>query len=86
MAKRKLTFEEALRQLETLAEQIERGEIGLEESIGKYEEGMTLVKHCRGLLLRAEDRIQRLQERTDGTLDVKPQPDREVACDQSEES
>ena len=40
MAKKKPTFEEALKQLETIAEQIERGEIGLEDSITKYEEGL----------------------------------------------
>ena len=53
MAK-KPTFEEALKQLETIAEQIERGQIGLEESIVKYEQGMTLVKQCREILAKAE--------------------------------
>ena len=72
MGKRKLTFEEALRQLETIAEQVEKGEIGLEESITKYEQGMNLVKHCRELLSRAEHKIQQLQERDDGTLEAAP--------------
>lgn len=67
MAK-KTTFEEALKQLETIAEQIERGQIGLEESITKYEQGMTLVKQCREILAKAELRIQQVQERGDGTL------------------
>ena len=75
MAKRnqnqKLSFEEALKQLEELAEQIEQGKIGLEESIQKYEEGMSLVKQCRDILSQAELRIQQLQERSDGTLEVK---------------
>ncbi len=71
MAKKKVTFEEALARLETIAEQIERGEIGLEESIGKYEEGMALVKQCREILSRAEHRIQQLQQRPDGTLETK---------------
>jgi len=68
MAKKKLTFEEALKQLETIAEQIERGTIGLEESIDKYEEGMALVKQCRDILSKAEMKIQQLQQRADGTL------------------
>lgn len=67
MAK-KPTFEEALKQLETIAEQIERGQIGLEESIVKYEQGMALVKQCREILAKAELRIQQVQERGDGTL------------------
>lgn len=70
MTRKKLTFEEALRQLETIAEQIERGQIGLEESIDKYEEGMALVKQCRDILSSAEHRIQELQQKADGTLET----------------
>lgn len=69
MAKRKLTFEEALAQLEEITEQIEQGKIGLEESITKYEQGMALVKQCRDILSKAEHKIQELQERADGTLE-----------------
>jgi len=68
MSKKKPTFEEALKQLETIAEQIERGAIGLEESIAKYEEGMALVNQCRDILAKAELKIQRLQQRPDGAL------------------
>ena len=64
MAKKEPGFEEALRQLETLADQIERGEIGLEESISKYEEGMKLVARCRSILDAAEQRVQKLQPAT----------------------
>lgn len=70
MGKRKLTFEEALRQLEVITEQIEQGKIGLEESIAKYEEGMALVKQCRDILEKAEHKIQELQQRPDGTLEA----------------
>ena len=70
MGKRKLTFEEALQQLETIAEQIEQGKIGLEESISQYERGMTLVKQCRGILAKAELKIQQLQQRADGSVET----------------
>ena len=70
MGKRKLTFEEALKQLETIADQIEQGKIGLEESITKYEKGMALVKRCREILANAESKIQKLQELPDGTLEA----------------
>lgn len=76
MAKRKQTFEEALEQLETIAERIEQGKIGLEESIAQYEEGMVLIKHCREILSKAEHKIQKLQERADGTLET-TDPDRQ---------
>ncbi len=72
MAKRKPTFEEALAQLETIAQQIEQGEIGLEESITQYEKGMALVKQCRDILAKAERKIQQLQEREDGSLEAAP--------------
>ena len=72
MGKRKLTFEEALKELETIAEQIEQGKIGLEESINKYERGMALVKQCREILSKAEHKIQQLRQRADGTLETTP--------------
>ncbi len=68
MAKKKPTFEEALGQLEELTRQIEQGEIGLEESITKYEEGMKLVQRCRDVLGKAEHKIEQLQQRADGSL------------------
>ena len=72
MAKKPLTFEEALQQLETIAEQIEQGAVGLEESIQKYEEGMSLVKHCREILAKAEFRIQQVQQKSNGTVETTP--------------
>ena len=71
MGKRKLSFEQALKELETLTARIEQGQIGLEESITKYEEGMSLVKQCRDMLTKAEQRIERIQQRADGTLETK---------------
>ena len=71
MGKKKPSFEEALKQLETLALQIEQGQIGLEDSINKYEEGMALVKQCREILSRAEHKIQQIQQRADGSLNTK---------------
>jgi len=72
MGKRKLSFEEALEKLEALAGEIEEGSVGLEDSIAKYEEGMKLIQQCRQMLTQAEQKIQRLQERSDGTLEAKP--------------
>lgn len=69
MAKKKISFEEALAQLEDIAEKIEQGEIGLEESITKYEEGMQLVQHCRDILTKAEGKIQKLHEKADGSVE-----------------
>jgi exodeoxyribonuclease VII small subunit len=67
MAKEKSpTFEESVAQLEQIVAAIESGQIGLEDSLAKYEQGMALVKRCRGILDSAEKRIEQLTETKDG--------------------
>ena len=56
----KLTFEQALAKLEEIVSAIEEGEVSLEESIDKYAEGIELVKKCRAILDKAEEKIQLL--------------------------
>lgn len=55
---KKKSFEEALVELERIVQEVEQGKIGLEESIARYEEGMTLIKHCRNVLDVAEKKIE----------------------------
>ena len=59
---KKQTFEEALTELEKIVEKVEQGEIGLEESIEKYAQGMQLIKHCRDILDQAEKRIETINK------------------------
>ena len=66
MAKESQTFEAAVAELEKIVAAIESGQIGLEESLAKYEQGMELVKKCRGILERAEKRIEQLNETPQG--------------------
>ncbi len=61
MGKKKLSFEEAVAKLTIIADEIENGEIGLEESITKYEEGMKLLSQCQDILTSAEQRIIKLR-------------------------
>ena len=69
MAKdKKTTFEQALGELEQIVEQIESGEIGLEESIARYEAGTRLIKQCRTILDAAETKIQLLAKADGGGL------------------
>ena len=60
------SFEQAIDKLEDLIEQIESGEVGLEEAIAQYEQGQALIKRCRGILDKAERRIAELTEDADG--------------------
>ena len=58
----KLTFEEAIGQLKEIVGKIEQGEIPLQDSLEQYEKGMSLIKHCRGILQKAEKRIERISK------------------------
>ena len=58
MAKPKLTFEQAMEKLEAIVSEIEEGKVSLEASIEKYAEGIELIKQCRGILDKAEQKIQ----------------------------
>ena len=56
------SFEEALEQLETIVHDLEEGQVGLEESLARYESGVKLLRHCYNLLGRAERRIELLSQ------------------------
>ncbi|HEV2292664.1 MAG TPA: exodeoxyribonuclease VII small subunit [Tepidisphaeraceae bacterium] len=66
------SFEEALAELEQILSDIEGGEVGLEESLVKYERGNFLIGHCRGVLNRAEKQIELLSKASDGELEAQP--------------
>jgi exodeoxyribonuclease VII small subunit len=55
-----LSYEDAIERLESLIDRIESGEIGLEESIAAYEEGVKLRQHCAAILAKAEQRVAHL--------------------------
>ncbi len=65
-------FEEALAELEQILSGIENGQIGLEESLVKYERGNFLIMHCRGILNSAEKQVEMLSRTPDGGLTTSP--------------
>ncbi len=64
-----LSFEQAMTQLEQIIHQIETGEIPLEQSITRYEQGAKLITHCRAVLDRAEKKIRELGVTSDNALE-----------------
>ena len=52
------SFEEQLAELEKVVEQLERGDLPLEDSVSLFERGMRLSEACKGQLASAESRIQ----------------------------
>ncbi len=63
------SFEGALERLEAIVEDLESGELGLEESLAAFEEGVALSRRCSSQLEDAERRIEILVG-DDGDLDV----------------
>ena len=63
------SFEESLRQLESLVEQMESPELPLEPIVEKYEQGMKLVTVCSEKLKAAEKRISLLTKKKGGEIE-----------------
>ena len=61
----KLGFEEAIKQLGSIVSRIEQGQIPLQRSLEEYEKGMALIKHCREILGKAEERIEKIAQKED---------------------
>ena len=61
-----MPFEVALKELESIVDRLEKGEVGLEESIQLYERGEALKSRCDALLKDAEMRIEKITLSSDG--------------------
>ena len=59
----KLDFESSMKRLVTIVEELEGGELSLEDSIARYEEGMKLSRRLTQVLDESEKRIERLIEK-----------------------
>ncbi|MGL4670588.1 MAG: exodeoxyribonuclease VII small subunit [Methanobacteriaceae archaeon] len=65
-----MSFEEKLKELESVVSELEGGNLSLEESIAKFEEGMKLSKECNEILEGAEKRINILTQTEDEMEEV----------------
>lgn len=63
MAKKTLNFEKALADLEKLVEDMERGDLSLEDSLKHFEQGIALTTQCQKTLQQAELKVQELIEK-----------------------
>jgi len=68
----KKTFEQALKQLEQIVREMESGDLPLELSLKKFEEGVELSKFCSQKLEETERRITMLMEISSGAAVEKP--------------
>lgn len=63
-----MSFEDAMKELEAVVGQLERGDVALEQSISLYERGAALKKRCEAKLKEAEEKVAAI------TLDGEGQP------------
>lgn len=68
------SFEESLKQLESIIAKLERGDLPLEESVQLFEEGIRLSNACKADLEAAEGKVQILLKQKDGTRKPEPFP------------
>lgn len=61
-----MNFEENVEQLEKVVQELENGNLNLEDSIKKFEEGMAISKKCNEILEAAEKKITVLIKKDDG--------------------
>jgi len=69
-----MKFEDALQRLERIVDALEAGNLGLEESLKVFEEGVGLARRCAKDLEEAEKRVELLTRDESGALRTAPLP------------
>jgi exodeoxyribonuclease VII small subunit len=64
-------FESALQELESVVEQLESGDLSLEDSLAAFERGVGLVKYCNQKLNEVEEKVEVLLRDNEGKLQLK---------------
>ena len=67
-----MSFEDAMRELEKVVSDLERGDVPLEQSIALYERGAQLKQRCQTKLKEAEEKVALITQDGDGNLGLKP--------------
>ena len=60
MVKKEKKFEAAMSELEQIVQQLERGDVPLDEAIAKFQEGMALSQYCNETLTKAEETVSKM--------------------------
>ncbi|MDD5669625.1 MAG: exodeoxyribonuclease VII small subunit [Candidatus Omnitrophica bacterium] len=67
-----MKFEESLKKLEKIVEDLEKGDLSLDEALKKYQEGIDLSRSCSQRLENAKKKIDILTKNKKGEFDLKP--------------
>jgi exodeoxyribonuclease VII small subunit len=68
----KMTFEESMKQLEKIVEDLESGDLSLDKALKKFEEGVRLSRFCSDKLEETEKKITLLLKDPDGNIQETP--------------
>jgi exodeoxyribonuclease VII small subunit len=68
-AKKSVNLEKALSELEQLVEEMEQGNLSLEDSLNRFEKGIALTSDCQQALQKAELKVQELIEKNGKLLE-----------------
>lgn len=68
----KLSFEEALQELEQIVKRLEGGTGKLDDAIQSYERGTLLKRHCEAKLREAQARVDKIVIAPDGSVATEP--------------
>lgn len=66
---KKINFEQSIDELEQIVNQLEKGELSLDESLKQFEKGIGLARRCQDVLTKAEQKIETLSQ-TQGSARV----------------
>lgn len=66
----KLSFEEALKELEALKIKMESGNIPLDDALTLFERGNALKAHCESILANAKMKVEKIIDNKDGSVDM----------------
>ena len=72
MAKKELSFEDSMKRLDEIVKGLERGDVGLNDSMALFEEGTALIRRCTAMLDQAEQQVIRLKKGPDGAPEELP--------------
>ena len=87
MAKKKIQFEDFLTKLEKTVEDLERGDLTLDQSLARYEQGVKALRQCYEILRDAEKRVEILLKNEDGSTITAPfEPEETPPSDDKEAS
>ena len=68
----KMSFEEALAELQSLVKSLEKGDSKLDDAVNSYQRGVDLKRHCEAKLREAQLKVDKIVQGADGTITAEP--------------